>query len=370
MRHTRTPTRRGLLPLLAALCLSAAAVAAQPSKEASKETSKEASNVSAPTPARKAEAARMRHALAGTLGYNFEVVRERLARRPDGGGLYWLAYLRARRSGEFHVGYKYRYRDRVRPRDPLYTFVEHQTFVRVGERGCARQPRHNFVCVGDTLILPVVVDEHTGHSFSLSFRPFQPADESSEKLRRDTEERRLHPGPVPNPAARFLKYLGSRAEYMPYRSGGYTLDFYATFEAVRPGSFNLALGSGAREAGTEPAPTPDAGSVPVVVVERGTPITILSAKEDVHGYNDRFASHSGNTYLTTPVILQTGDRLTLRYAGLGRRGRSAFGEDRASIEARVKDVPPVITFLPFRVDPARDLNEWVVEFLPPGRRRE
>lgn len=370
MKHTHTPTRRRPLLLLAALCLCAAPAAAQPAREASKG----ASRGSAPAAARKAEAARLRHALAGTLGYNFEIVRERLARRPDGGGggLYWLAYLRARRSGEFNVGYKYRYRDHVRPRNPLYNFVEHLTLVRVGEKGCARRPRHNFVCVGDTLILPVVVDDHTGHTFSVSFRPFQPADESSEKLRRDVEERGLYREPVPNPAARFLKYLGNRAEFMPYRSGGYTLAFYATFEAVRPGSFNLSLGSGARAAGAESAAGSedgsDAGSVPVVVVERGTPITILSSKEDVHGYTERFASHSGNNYPTTPVILQPGDRLTLRYGGLSRRGGSAYGEDRAAVEARVKDVPPVITLLPFRVDPARGLNEWVVEFLPTGRR--
>jgi hypothetical protein len=348
MKHTHTPTRRTPLLLLVALCLCAAAASAQPAREASER--------SARAPARKAEAARLRLALAGTLGHNFEVVRERLARRPDGGGgLYWLAHLRARRSGEFHVGYQYRYRDRARPRDPLYNFVKHLTFVRVGEKGCARQPRDNFVCVGDTVILPVVLDDHTEHTFSLSFRPFQPADESSEKLRRDAEERALYRGPVPNPAARFLNYLGNRAEFMPYRSGGYTLSFYATFEAVRPGSFNLSTG-------------PDAASVPVVVVERGTPITVLSSKEDVHGYTERFASHSGNNYLTTPVILQPGDRLTLRYGGLGRRGGSAFGEDRAALEARVKDVPPVIKLLPFRVDRARDLNGWVVEFLPPGRR--
>ena len=44
------------------------------------------------------------------------------------------------------------------------------------------------------------------------------------------------------------------------------------------------------------------------------------------------------------------------------------GENREALEASVKDRPPAITLLPFRVDPAQDFNEWVVEFLPPPRR--
>ncbi|HEX8351971.1 MAG TPA: hypothetical protein VF611_03545 [Pyrinomonadaceae bacterium] len=318
-----------------------------------------------PTAAQKAAAAEMRRSLAGTVGYNFEIVRERLARRPGGGGLYWLAHLRAKRSGEFQFRYRYRYKDHVRPRDPLYTFVEHQSLVRVGEQGCARRPRYNFVCVGDTVILPVLVDDYTEHTFWLAFRPFRPADDSAERLRRDTEERGLYRDAVPNPAAGFLKYLGSRAHYMPFRSGGYTMEFEAAFEAVRPGSFNLGLGVGAHARGAQSAAASDAGSVPVVVVERGTPITILLSKEDVHGYTDRFASHSGNNYLTTPVILQTGERLTLRYHGFSARGGSPAGENRAALEASAKDYPPAITLLPFRVDPARDYNDWLVEFLPP-----
>jgi len=103
-------------------------------------------------------AARLRGALAAAVGQNFEVARDRLARRSNrhGSGAYWLAHLRARRPGEYYVRYRYRYKDQAHPEDPLYTFVERKTPVRVGERGCPRRPHDNFVCVGDTVILPAV----------------------------------------------------------------------------------------------------------------------------------------------------------------------------------------------------------------------
>ncbi|HEY0171052.1 MAG TPA: hypothetical protein VGB98_08510 [Pyrinomonadaceae bacterium] len=358
MKKTKVPTRRKLFPLLAALCLCGAA-SAQPAKKFE------------PTPAQAAEAARLRGALAGALGEDFELARERLARRSDwhGGGLYWLAHLRAKRPGGFHVKYKYRYKDRVKPQDPLYTFVERRTFVRVGPRGCARRPRSNSVCVGDTVILPVVVNDYTEHTFSIEAQPYAPGDGSTEKSLRSIEEAGLYREPVPNPAEKFLRYLGSRAHYSPHRAMGYTMSYDATFEAVAPGSFNLAVGATAPAAGPlTNAETASAGSVPVVIVAPGTPVTVLSSGEDVHGYTERFSSRSGENYQTTPLVLQPGDRITLKYSGYSRRGRSPGGENREALEASVKDHAPVITLLPFRVDPARDFDEWIVDFYPPSRR--
>ena len=334
--HTHTTTRR-LLQLLAVLCLCAT-TAAQSVKES--------------------EASRLHDALAAALGENFEIVRE----RRDGG--FWLAHLRAKQTGAFYVRYKYRYKDLVRPQDPLYTFVEHEIRVRVGPRGCAREPKYNSLCVGDTLILPVVVNDYTEHTFALVSQPYTPIEEEYGKSWREAEEAGLRREAVPNPAAEFMRYVGRRAHYSPHRAPGYTMEFYATFEAVKPGSFNLLVGLSAPAAGTRAVE----GSVPVVVVARGEPVTVLSSQENVHGYTERFSSYGGNNYLTTPVIIQTGDLLTLQYSTYSVRGRSARGENRESLEAEVKDYPPVITLLPFRVDPTRDHNEWLVEFLPTPRR--
>lgn len=346
MKKRHATTRRSLLPL-AALCLCATA-AAQAAKEPAREFR--------PDAAQRAEAARLRAALASAVGESFEVARDSLTRRSDrhGGQLYWLAHLRAKRPGEFYLKYKYRYKDHAHPQDPLYTFVEHQTLVRVGPRGCPRQPRSASVCVGDTIILPVVFDDYTEHTFNVVAQPHSPGDAVTQERWRETDDAGLDPAPVNNPAAEFMRYLGSRAHYSPHRAPGYTMSFDATFEAVKPGRFNLNVGSSA---------------VPVVVVAPGEPVTILAARDDVHAYSDRFSSNGGgNNYLTTPVILEVGERLTLEYLSYSVGGRSAGGENEAALEASVKDRPPAITLRPFRVDPAQDFNEWLVEHLPPARR--
>jgi hypothetical protein len=338
--HTHFRTRCTLLTLLAALCLSANA-AAQPAKGLEQR------------PEAKALEAGLRRSLAEAVGEHFEVARDRLARRSNwhGGQLYWLAHLRAKRPGEYYVKYKYRYKDHVHPQDPLYTFVEHQSLICVGPQGCARRPRYNFVCVGDTVILPVLVNDYTEHVFFIEAQPFSPGDGSTEKSLRNIEEAGLYREPVPNPAEEFMKYVGRRAHYSPHRAPGYTMTFEATFEAVKPGSFNLSVG---------------ASFVPIIVVEPRTPITVLSSGDNVHGYTERFSSNGGgNGYRTTHVILQIGERLTLKYLSYSRRGLSSGGEKEEALEATVKDHPVVITLQPFSVDPAQDFNEWVVEFIPP-----
>ena len=344
MKQTR-PTTRRLALLLAALCLCATAAAQSSEEEEFR-----------PGAARRAEAERLRGALAAAVGAGFEVARDRLTRRSNwhGGGVFWLAHLRARRPGAYSFKYRYRYKDRANPKDPLYTFVEHQTHVSVGPRGGPRRPRHSSVCVGDTVILPVVFDDHTEHTFTVVAQPHAPDRDAAEKRRREGEDAGLHREPVDNPAAEFMRYVGRRAHYSPHRAAGYTMTFHATFEAVKPGSFNLAVG---------------ASSVPVVVVAPGEPVTVVAAGNNVHAYSGRFSSTGGgNDYLTTPAILEVGERLTLEYLTYSVRGRSAGGENEEALEATVKDRPPAIKLLPFHVDPAQDFNEWLVESLPPPRR--
>lgn len=352
MKHTHDATRRTLLALLAALCLCAGASAQEKKEKEFK-----------PTRAQTAEAARLRAALADALGDNFEIVTDRLVRRSNyhGGGIYWLTHLRAARPGGFHLKYRYRYKDHAHPEDPLYTFVERDTAISVGPRGCSRITRGNHVCVGDTVILPVVVNDYTEHVFTFNADAYTPAFERPDTSLRDAEDTALQRDNVNNTAAEFLKYVGSRAHYSPHRTLGYTLTFHATFEAVRPGSFNLSLGV------SEPANPASAalGSVPVRIVGRGEPITILSSRENVRGYTERFSSNSGEEYRTTPLTLEPGDRITLEYFSYSRRGRTAGGENEEALEATVKDYPPVITILPFDFDPAQDFNEWLAGFLPP-----
>lgn len=318
----------------------------------------------------------LRRALEAAVGGEFVFVRDELVRRSAyyGGGAYWLAHVRPKRAGSFSLKYTYRYEDPFNKEDPLYTHVAHTITINVGPRGCYRPPQHlnafSWPCLGDTVILPVVLDAYkrtyTEHKFEFAVlsvskggEPAGPNDWQRVELRR--QEAGLGKDEIANPLAEHLKYVGSTSHVSPHRAAGFTVEYYATFEAVRPGRFNLLLGRVSAPVLSKLTPQ-QAGGIPVIVVARGTPVTWLAARESVHGYTERFGSHSGNEYHTTPVILQPGERLTVRYGGFTRGGRD--GERGRGAAERQKPPPPDITRLPFYVNPDEGFNEWLVNHLP------
>ena len=107
-----------------------------------------------------------------------------------------------------------------------------------------------------------------------------------------------------------------------------------------------------------------AGGVPVIVVERGAPVTMLASGEYVNSYSGRFSSGTGNGYLTTPVIMQPGDRITLQFHAYSVRGFKSEATAGADPEVAVKQVAPVIRMPPFYVNPEDGFNQLIVDYLP------
>jgi hypothetical protein len=327
---------------------------------------------SPPAPAR--DASQLRRAFVEAFGEDFEFVREESEGLStwNGGGRFWLAHAKPKRSGHFKLKYKYRYVDRANPKNPLYEFVEHEIPVWVGPRGCRRRVQdrnYTDVCLGDTIIIPVVFDNFNGHTFSLAERVLQPRSEPlSESLKmevaaREEEDKKLHAEPVANPAGEFLKYVGSRAFYSPHRAPGFSMSFYATFEAVKPGSFNLSVGAHVK--GELPLGlSGGVGGVPVIIVERGAPVTMLASGEYVNSYGGGFSSGTGNGYLTTPLIMQPGDRITLQFHGYSVRGSRPEKKAEADPKVAVQRVAPVIRVSPFYVNPEEGFNQLIVDHLP------
>jgi hypothetical protein len=175
-------------------------------------------------------------------------------------------------------------------------------------------------CLGDTVILPFVLNDYRGHTFSFAYRsPAGPPPGSAplpEGLVPATDS-------VANPAAAHLRYLGTHAYVMQHRALGGTVVHSATFEARAPGRFNL--GVTVREPGVPPGPASPSGSVPVIVVPRGQPVTVLLANESVTSVDSlhRFSSHTGSQYLTTHLLLQPGDRVSFEYSRATTRGRGS-----------------------------------------------
>lgn len=306
------------------------------------------------------DAARLRQAFADACGTDFEIVKDELTQRSTwhGAGTFWLVHVRPKRSGHYTLKYRYDYND------PHYTYVEHEMYMSVGEKGCRRGVRSGAIagaCMGDTIIFPVAAGKYTGHTFSLKRQEQSTTGEDVQKSLRDMEVSGLYTEPVANPAGEYLKYIGRSVDYMPHRNGGFTVEFHATFEAVRPGSFNLALAGRAPDSASLKLSA--SGSVPMVIVERDAPATVLAQYETVVGTDAKrgFSSHTGNEYLTGIKILQTGDRIALPYQRFSSRRTAP--EEQIGLGQMTKDAVPIIEQFPFQADPQDRFNEWIIEHL-------
>lgn len=294
------------------------------------------------------DTAQLRQGLAAALGSDFEIVRTELhSGLHERGGIFWLAHVRPLRSGDYSLRYVHEYIDRVTPEDPLYTHVEHTTGFSVGEAGCWRRAEGRTACLGDLIVIPVMAGDGRGPLGSHVF-------EASRRGDAGAWQRFAEPAPeddlaatTPNPAAPHLRYLGARLDEMPHRSLGETVEVNAVFEAGAPGALELSAGGVA---------------VPVVIVARGTPVTVLLEREQVREYHQTagFASHTGSQYSTDVLLLQPGDRVTLPFFARTIRG-SDFSEEEKEAFRRS---PPGIAARPFRVDRERRFNAFIAEHLP------
>lgn len=311
------------------------------------------------------DAARLRQAFNEACAADFEIVKDELTQRSTwhGAGTFWLVHVRSKRSGHYKLKYRYDYNG------SHYTHVEHEIYMNVGEKGCRRGMGSDSIvgaCMGDTIIFPVAAGQYrghkyTGHTFSLSRQEQSTPDEKVQKSLRQIKVSGLYSELVANLAGEYLKYIGRSVNYMPHRNGGFTVEFYATFEAIKPGSFNLALAGRAPDL---PIPKLNAsGSVPLVIVEKDAPATVLAQSETVVGTDAKrgFSSHSGNEYRTGIKILQTGDLISLQY--LRFSSRRTAPEEEIGLEQMTKDAVPVIGQFPFQADPQDRFNEWIIEHL-------
>jgi hypothetical protein len=301
-----------------------------------------------PTPP---DSAQLRQGLAAALGSDFEIVRAELhSGLHEREGIFWLAHVRPLRSGDYSLRYVHEYMDRVKPHDPLYTHVEHTTHFSVGEAGCARRAERRTACLGDVIVIPIVAGDGRGPLGGHVFEASRRGDAGAGQRFEDPAPEDDRAARTPNPAAPHLRYLGTVLGERPHRALGETMELSAVFEAGAPGALELSIGGIA---------------VPVVVVERGTPVTVLLEHERIRQYqqNGPFASHLGSAYSTDVLLLQPGDRMDVQFLT-----RTVRGQDFTAAEKEAfRRTPPVIAARPFRVDPARRFNAFIAAHLPMDR---
>lgn len=304
------------------------------------------------------------------FGQDFDLVKSEFKTRSNerGGGTFWLAYVQAKRAGHFYLQYRYKYSD------PHYSHVERELRFSVGPKACRRGPPHagtyGRFCLGDTIILPVMINRFTEHEFKLVKAEYAGDKEEPTFDDRYPESRDqgLNKADVANPVAESLRYVGRNSHKMLHRNSGYTLELYAVFEAVKPGRFNLVVSLSPQGRRSPNAPPP---GVPIIVVARDTPMTMIAGSEEVRGFTmgydgrEYVSSSSGNSYMTNLIILQPGARISLKYFSKVRRPEWEKGRV-AGLDASdpLDDAKPVITVYPFAIDAKYDFGEWLLAYLP------
>lgn len=310
----------------------------------------------------------LRSSFLAAFGSDFELVKDELKTRSNesGGGTFWLAYVKARQPGYFTLQYSFK-RD-----DKHYSHEERDISFTVAPKGCRRGPPSSGVysrfCLGDTIIVPMLVSGASGIEFKLTK---QAPKEDEDWLMFDDRypgyrDHELDKTPVENPSES-LRYVGRSAHKAHHRSLGYTLRLQAHFEAVKPGKFNLVVSS---SASATPAGKSPAG-IPIIVVDRNTPVTLIAGREEVRGYTlgqngqEYLSSTSGNNYMTTMLVLQPGDRVSFLYLS-ARRGPQ-FERDGYARPGGVDPAEatlPVISVHPFALETRYDFGAWLADYLP------
>lgn len=307
-----------------------------------------------------AGAATLRAKFVAAFGKDFDLVKDEMTTRAvaRGGGTFWLAFVKPRRPGKFSLQYRYR------ESWPL-EIREHEISFAVGAQNCRRgtpdSRAYQRFCLGDTIIVPVLVNKYAGHEFKLTKAEY--AEEKDSPPEAGKKPNSLDQAPVENPAAPTMSYAGRGARRLYHRIPGYTLNLFADFVAQTPGRMNLLVTA----AGVDEDLRGYDG-VPVIVLPVGTPATLIAGREEVKGYdgpNDReFRSWSSNLFMTDVLILQPGDRFSVGYFSVVR-SRDYVG-DRFDFSAPdpSEKLKPLIKVRPFSPDVRYEFTEWIVDDLP------
>lgn len=299
---------------------------------------------------------------------DFEVVKDYINQRPvaRGGETFWLIHVKPKKSGHYALKYTFKYTHKFsHPEEG-----ENELIIRVGEKNCSRYNINNLgisnICLGDTAIVPIRLDQRTAHQFSLK-STYQDG-ESIGKTQKYWKPAYTETLPSINQLEKHLNYLGTVRSVMPHRNfGAETITYTAYFEAKEPGRFNFTtttIGDNEMLADTSKMNPLDA--IPIIILKPETPITALVYFENTINYSDnkRFSGHAGNNFLTKLLIIQPGDVFSVEYSRYVNR--EELGKKMPLPEKLTDDKNRKLVMykLPFAVNKDWSYNEWLIKYLP------
>lgn len=276
---------------------------------------------------------------------------------------YWLVQVKPKNTGYFTIKYSYQFADK------FYASGETEMNIGVSGKGCRRYPQIvrdiGYFCLGDTIVIPIRLQNFSKHTFSLKSKYEKP--ENIEELRKpysDFYAKESDTERIVNPLESNLKYLGKYRSDNLKRSGGGTFRHFAIFEATSPGKFNIGLS--ARENGSDDKKKKGFFvTTPIIIIDPGTPITALVPEERATYYiKDRtYSSGYNKSFESNLLILQPGDVISIPFYFLFAK---AWWEEKGELsesQARTINPTPIINKQQFLIKTDEGFNDWVNDYL-------
>lgn len=269
---------------------------------------------------------------------------------------YWLAHVKPKQTGFFKIKYSYQYADK------FYTWGETEMKIAVGGKNGSRYPQfvgaRGYFCLGDTIVIPIRLTNFSKHTFNLKSKYVNAQEIEESRETYNHHKSQLTSGKVSNPLEENLKYLGKYQADNLYRSGGGEFTYFAVFEAKKTGRFNITLSSDHQE------PRIFLRSDPVIIIERGTPMTSLVPKETTTFYikGRSYSSSYQVSYESNLLILQPGDIVAIPFLFIHER---AWWDKKSGLVeegARRLNPSPIIKKQPFAIKTEDGFNKWVDDY--------
>mgnify|MGYP001582425482 FL=1 len=219
---------------------------------------------------------------------DFEIVKDYVNQRPvaRGGETFWLVHVKPKRSGHYALKYSFKFTHKFsHPEEG-----ENELYIRVGEKNCKRYNDNNYglsnICLGDTVIVPIRIDQRVGHQFSLKSTYQDGGNIGKTESKRSPNVTEILP--AINQLDKHLKYLGTVRSVMPHRNyGAETVTYTAYFEAKEPGRFNFTTTTIAdNEKISETKELNPLDAFPIIILKPETSITALVYHENTINYSD------------------------------------------------------------------------------------
>ncbi len=304
---------------------------------------------------------KLQRAFVAELNQDFQFIKSELTYHTIGTEKhqYWLAHVKPKRMGFFTIKYEYLYADK------FYAEGETEMSIAVGEKNGSRYPQIvgeiGYFCLEDTIVIPIRLSNYSKHNFSLQSKYVKPEEIEESRKTYNSYPNLIENEKIVNPLEANLKYLGKYRVDNLYQSGGGNFTHFAIFEAKSEGRFNIALSDEGKKANDS-----SVRITPIIIINRGTPLTLLVPKEKATYYikGRSYSSDYNNSFESNLLILQPGEVFAIPFLFSHEDPWWKDKDKLTKATARNPNPIPAISKQPFVIKKDEGFNNRVNDYLP------